>query len=486
MSRRILALDIRHHGVSAVVVKSSLRENRIAGHACVPLEEEADAGANLAEALDTLAATLDFSGCDCVASLPAERFSFRNMEIPFHDRKKIRMVLPFELEPSLPFAVEDIVLDFSMFGRDPASDRTEILAAAFPRKELDRYLEALNNYGLNPETIALGGLPLANWHARRAAAAGELVFLDVDSGSATLFVALDADIRLIRSFPVPAEGGAAFDTLRRQISLTLAAFEERYQRSLQHAEMVIGGHGLAILPMDGNLGRALGTGTVVSDLLAHSEAVTLETGGTDADDWNAHRMDNALALALAEIEGFQSLNIYKSQFPARKFLGKYREQLVKTGWLAAAVMAVLFLGQMITAYTLSQRIGQIDRQTAAVFQSTFPQESRIVDAYKQMQIKLQEARKNAAFNSDSGDHVRGIDVLNTISQRIPADITVDVDRLVIGSDAILISGRTDGFDSVDKIKDGLEEIPYFKKVTISSATMDRSGKEVRFQIKADR
>ena len=58
-------------------------------------------------------------------------------------------------------------------------------------------------------------------------------------------------------------------------------------------------------------------------------------------------------------------------------------------------------------------------------------------------------------------------------------------RLVIGPQTVLISGNTAGFDSVDDIKGRLEEIDFFKKVTISSANMDRSGKEVRFMLKAE-
>jgi hypothetical protein len=38
---------------------------------------------------------------------------------------------------------------------------------------------------------------------------------------------------------------------------------------------------------------------------------------------------------------------------------------------------------------------------------------------------------------------------------------------------------------VDDIKSKLEQIDFFKKVTINSANIDRSGKEVRFQLKAE-
>jgi hypothetical protein len=60
---------------------------------------------------------------------------------------------------------------------------------------------------------------------------------------------------------------------------------------------------------------------------------------------------------------------------------------------------------------------------------------------------------------------------------------VDLTRLVIQPENVLISGTTDTFNSVDDIKSRLEQIQYFEKVTISSANIDRSGNEVRFMLK---
>ena len=89
------------------------------------------------------------------------------------------------------------------------------------------------------------------------------------------------------------------------------------------------------------------------------------------------------------------------------------------------------------------------------------------------------------LHSETGPHVRRIDILNDISRRIPKDIEVDITRLVVGSGNVLISGYTDTFNSLDDIKGRLEQIDFFKKVTISSANRDRSGKEIRFMLKAE-
>jgi hypothetical protein len=57
--------------------------------------------------------------------------------------------------------------------------------------------------------------------------------------------------------------------------------------------------------------------------------------------------------------------------------------------------------------------------------------------------------------------------------------------MVISPDTVIISGNTDEYNSVDEIKTSLEQIDSFKKVTITSSNTDRSGKEVRFQLKVE-
>src|SRR5512136_2401881 len=115
MSRKVLGLDIRATSVCAVLVKSNLRVSRIAGCLSVPLSPETEDGrGGLRGALETIAATLDLQGADCAVSIPAVHFSCRNVHIPFAHPKKIRMVLPLEIEPSLPFAADDLSFDFSI------------------------------------------------------------------------------------------------------------------------------------------------------------------------------------------------------------------------------------------------------------------------------------------------------------------------------------------------------------------------------------
>jgi general secretion pathway protein L len=194
-------------------------------------------------------------------------------------------------------------------------------------------------------------------------------------------------------------------------------------------------------------------------------------------------MDNALALALMEIEGIRCLNFHKGRFVAKKIFIKYKKFLIKTGIFAATVLALLFFNVIAKSYTLNRQIDRVDRQINGIFQETFPEVKRIEDPFRQMQIKVKEVQNNSVFQTASTSQILSIDILNNISKSISESITVDISRMVISPDNVIITGTTDTFEAVDEIKNKLEQIDSFKKVTISSSNKGRSGKEVRFQMK---
>jgi type II secretion system protein L len=481
MSRKVLGIDIRNHSLSAVLLNSSLREYRVDDYIHLPFSDPDDPEKGLADALETLTEKMDLAGSDCVVSIPAGHFTFRNLQVPFNNSKKIRMVLPFELEPTLPYAVEDLVVDFHPLNGSPDGEQTELIAAAIEKNRLAPYIEALGSIEVNPEKLTLNGLPTALCLAHQADLEEDQLFIEIDEASGTLFMLAGDRLQLIRSFPLPTAGPSKAKMLCTQIQQTLAAFQESSDLNLQPLEVVASGIGLDEANMAADISRALDI-PVKAASMADRLGIPVESD-TGGNPWIPAQMDNALALALMEVEGFEALNFHKGQFAAQKFLSKHKTPLIKTGILAAAVLVLMFFNVLMGTYTVNKQVRGIERQMNQIFKATFPEVKTIRYPYPEMQAKMRETKKNAAFQAETGPHIRSIDILNSISEKIPNNIKVDLTRLVIQPENVLISGTTDTFNSVDDIKSRLEQIQYFEKVTISSANIDRSGNEVRFMLK---
>ena len=105
MSRKYLGLDIQNSALAAVLIESGLKGNWIRAHSYIPYPEGKDEIQGLEAALEALVSQVDIAGCSCIASFPSEHVFFRNMSVPFKQASKIRQVLPFELEPTMPMPI---------------------------------------------------------------------------------------------------------------------------------------------------------------------------------------------------------------------------------------------------------------------------------------------------------------------------------------------------------------------------------------------
>jgi Tfp pilus assembly protein PilN len=343
-------------------------------------------------------------------------------------------------------------------------------------------MDALAAIQADPEKLTLGGLPTALCLANQADPQEDQFFIEIDDTYGTLFVLAGGRLQLIRSFPLPPAGTSKAPQLCAQIQQTLAAFLESSQMNFEPIEVAASGIGLDETEFIPDLSRALDI-PVKAASIADRLGIPIES--KEKHPWIPAQMDTALALALMEVEGYGGLNFHKGQFAAQKFLSKHKGPLIKTGILAAAVLVLFFFNLMMEAYTVNKHLDRINSQMTQVFKATFPEVKTIRYPYQEMQAKIRETKKTVAFEDEAGPHIRSVDILNSISEKIPDNITVNLTRLVIQPDNVIISGTTDTYNSVDNIKSRLEQIQHFEKVTISSSNIDRAGNEVRFMLKLD-
>jgi general secretion pathway protein L len=481
MSRKILGLDIRHDAISAVVLRSGIKETDIEAHVHIPISDHIYMETVLAASLKTVVEKIDISGCVCVASFPANEISYRNIQVPFKGRKKIKKILPYELEPTVPFPIDDLIIDFYTLDLDDVANRHTLIAAAVEKSRLQAYLETLASYNIEPEIVTVGGYPAALCAAHLVNIRENWLFVDIDTNKSTLFAILSGGICLIRSFPIRSDGRSfEMESLCTSIRHTLSALEEIIGLDFKPEGAFITGCGLDNSGFDQDMEKSLGFPVKRTDFVRDTDMIKEHA---DAQLWNPHQMDNSFSLALMEIEGTNGLNFRKGPFAAKKFWEEHKKNLIKTGILAGVVLALAFFNVVLDSYLMGKKLAGLNNQISSVFTSTFPDVKKIVDPLQQMQIKIQEARKNALLPGITDKNIRAIDILNNISKLISKNIDVNFTRLVIGVENTVISGDTDTFNSVDGIKNGLEKSNLFKKIVISSANINKSDNRVRFKLK---
>lgn len=495
MSKKVVGIDIRHDGVSAVLVKSGIKGNWIESHIYVPLPddksqdpppaegeeaEETAAENKLIIALETIADRMDTGGAVFVASFPADQISYRNIQLPFKDQKKIRQVLPFELEPLLPFPPEELTIDFHSIKLPDSEDHTDIITAAVENSELKLCLDTLTKFQMEPEMISVGGYSTALCLAKFANISENCFFMDISADKCTAFIIISGQICLIRSFPISSDAGRT-QSLCTDIQRTLAAFEEIFHlgSNFQPDEILITGYGVDNIGFEREAERILQLPVIRTDLVRDTRA-TIKRDPTTAFKTSA-QLDNAYSLALMEIEGIHGLNFRRGFFAPKQQWAEHKTSFIKTGVLAALLLAAIFLNMVVDSYTTERKLAKLDKQIMTIFKETFPEITRVVDPLHQMQIAMQDLGKEAFSAGEKERSIRAADIINEISKRIPKETDVVLTRLLIGSEKVEILGNTDSITSVDDIKNRLEAADIFKEVTIASSTTERV--RVRFNLK---
>jgi Tfp pilus assembly PilM family ATPase/Tfp pilus assembly protein PilN len=480
MSRKIVGLDIKETSLSAVLVMGGIKGNRIEDHRIVSwsVDQEEE---SLLSALDTVLSEMDIQGATCIASLPASLASYRNVKVPFKEKKKLRQILPFELESILPYPPENVIIDFELLSSPADAEQHQIFATAVQKEKVAWYLDLLASRGIEPEVLTIDGYALAQALAVFSDDKGDRLLVSIEPHLATLFLLHDGKVSLVRSCRVDMSHAAGANYLSSTILQTIDGFQKHTGLRVDVQEAILTGSALEDSHVEPAVREHLDIPVRTMDLIALSGQVSIDTEGIM---WKTATMDASLALAMSAIIGFDLINFRREGFTAQKGWVQYQNDILKTA-LVALVMVLLFFANFVMDYvTIKKRSIRLENEVRDVFTSTFPEVTRVVDPLQQMRVKLQELKKEATFKADTNRTVLAIDVLNDISRHIPEQIEVELSNIIINADSVLISGETGGFDAVDDVKNSLEDADLFKNVSSTSSNKDRNGNRVRFKIKA--
>lgn len=477
MSRTLLGLDIRHDTVTAVVVQAGMKQRHIEACKSVSFSREADEEGGLQEALAQISEEIDLNGAVCAVALPADRISYRNLEVPFRDERKIAQILPFEMEPAMAHGIDEMAVDYLPVH---LGEPSQILAVAVDQELLQEVQAALVAIGIDPVLITAGALPTALSVARMATTPERTILVDSDETHHTLYLIEAGRIALIRPLNRGKTPQADIHALGNNIQRTITGYEELREAPFEPEMILLTGYGIDAPAAEQRIAEFLELPVERIDCVAVPN--DLEPIVSLAE-WNPCRSQNARALALAELEGWECLNFRKRGRTLKRQWREYREQFIASGVLLALVLILFIGGYIFAGKTLKDRQAHLDQELTALFKKTFPDVTNIVDPVHQMKTRIDEMRKTATGGPSLGGGQRAIDVLYAVSKGIDAETDVELTRFVISPDSVLVDGDTAEFKAVDRIKNQLEKDAIFSTVTISSANMDKSGKRVRFKLK---
>jgi len=533
MSQRILGLDLGAHAVKAVLLESTYRGFVVIDHARAPLSPAgADAPPLItrqAAAVGELLAARGWQLDHVVASLPGSGVASNVVTLPFTDPRRIEQTVSFEVEGHIPFDLEQVAWDWQPLG-GPQGGKTDLYVGVARKEDLAALLGALAQLGVDPRAVLPPAPAYAALLATGAAGAppaparpepnleggaedrpegidAELV-VDIGAERTSLCVVVAGRCEAARTFPfganllaravarelgIPdAEGhlllaseaggpplveplaakardpragealGRALAPLVRELRATLRAWGAR-----------AGARRLSRVHLAGELARLRGLPEVLSPAVEAPVAPLELTGpaGEAIPPEEAPGLALALALALRGHQGARGprLNLRRGALAYTRDFEHLKGKVARLGTFAALLVLLAIASAGVKAFALARQETLLDRALCEA-------ETKIIGKCYPNFEEAQAVLRGRGTLGASLPRSSAVDVLAELSQRVPADVKVRLDRIDVTREKLHLEGATDGAESVDKLVGALRGSRCFGDARSGSARRRADGK----------
>ncbi|NND27948.1 MAG: pilus assembly protein PilM [Myxococcales bacterium] len=474
----VLGLEVTGRVVRGAFLRTALRgwEMEQYAEAPLPYSEESDSDPGALQAAITQVLSAGARAPDrIIASLNGEAASLRLIDLPAGVEKKAGEVLPGELGSVLPFDIEDAIVDYQVVGRGEST--IQLMAVAAPRRNVAARLNQLRSAGVDPTELAVGaaafdglgallGEPLAN----KTVIVVDLGptntdFAALTNGGCTFARTLSGGMNLVESGR-RAELGAA-------LQRTLASY--RAQRSEEPSMVLLSGETAPMESARSWLTEQLGLPCGVAPLP--------EAPG--ADEETRPKFAKAAALASRAISRRKQLNLRRGEFASAAAASELRTHARLIAACFAAILLSFGVSLLAQYRVASAEQERLTETLAEVSKDLLGEETRSA-------LHARELLTAGARIDDPLPRFDAYDVLEAISESIPADIQHDTRRLLIEIDddgdngRFEIQGTVGSIADRDRLLGDLQAHACFaeaEKGSISNAVGDR--KDYKLVVKVD-
>ena len=137
-------------------------------------------------------------------AMPSSQVIFKTLRLPFMTYEKIKMVINYEVEPLLPFELDDAVIDFIITKTLPDEGSSEIIVAAAQKSSIAEHISFFEHAGVSPHKIDVDVFALYGLYTRISAyrtMSGGVAFVDIGSKASRVLFMRDAQLKAVRVLP---------------------------------------------------------------------------------------------------------------------------------------------------------------------------------------------------------------------------------------------------------------------------------------------
>ena len=443
----------------------------------IPQAAEGEAP-DAAEAIREAFAEVGADDSMCVACLPAANSINRLLNMPITDSAKIKQTLKFQLEPQIPYPVDQVISDFMAVRK--SDDGSEVLAIAVTKASVSERLRPLQSAGVDTQILTLDALALADFYITPFDFSEERVTAMLLVGAASSFLGFFVGETLIGYRTLSGVGtgdGDAVNGIAKELRRSLMGFQSSSGESEEIGSLCVGGAG----------GDSLRE--YLSDQFRDFPIRTVEFNERNLAEIPpdlsglAEEFRLAIALARAGLESSaNSVNFMQEEYAPPSALSRLLPHVKFSLVLLAIVFVAWFAGVWAQIYSKTRQIDDLNEEMMTIFANTMPGITSADDAEQ----SVKELRKTfKSLKNYSPEYISPLVVLNEVSACAePEGKALSLENTTISSNQLVMRGIADSFDNIDSFEKRIENSLLFSDVD-KTATGDEKQEKLKFKFTAN-
>jgi len=475
MGRSILGLTLEDNDIKAILLQARVKGFDVIQCFHIRIGEKA-----ASEVVNELNQQVRIRPDSVYLTINTSGISFRVVRLPFKDTKGISKALPFELEATLPFPLDEKVIDFCYYWNESSA---HVITCLLPRETIRIWLEELKKVNLEPEVVDVSIGPISNYILKQNEH-NNFFILHLSDNVASISIIEANRIAFMRQIngSIRLNTNDQRDLLKfvNEVKMTLTSYKSSFSPSYAPTQGYVFGNNSYDFSLLGffeeNLGIPVSSRDILSSYLADFPKPVIP------------ELDTSLVFptALLGIELRPAFDLRKEAFPRETKLPSLLRYTRLTLILLALLLILWGAREFVNVNIMETRFQKLQTQLISIYASTFNETKPGQDPVASAKAQLKEFRKRFKDVDLKVSSIKTIDILHDIIQNIPDNIKVELDRVFVDSEAIQIVGQSDSYNSIDILKNEFQSIPYISESNIQSAKADKTGKNINFEIRLKR
>lgn len=510
---RVLGLDLGSHSVKAVLLETTLRGFQVKSYSTALVPTEGERLPRLEAAITQLLSQNTLTADSVVVSVPGVSMATHSLALPFSDQKKVEAALSGEVADQLPFDLDEAIYDYQANETKTGDVKgAQVLVGVMRKPELASLLESLKKSKLDPRVVTHPGLTYQNVLATLPPASDEGVAV-VDIGHERTSMAIGragGPVDFARTFmggglaltkalsnefqiglpeaqswkethgavgsevvgPDAERAAGAFlralQPVIRELRSSIKAYTAKMKRPV--TKLMLCGGTAKLLGLASQLEKDLGIATTVVALPPEAQgALGLNAGPEAVQAW-------ALALR-GQATGAKAprFNLRRGEFAFKSDFDFAKDKLGQIGAFAVVLLVLLIASGIARNTILERREKAVDQILCDVTQRILGKCEKNFD----IALNLLEGKESPTASVPKRSAVT---LLAEVSQRIPADSPVTLDRVTVDLDRIEVVCQAPSVKQMEDMITALKTYKCFREISEGKVEKSKDGTKVTFRL----